>query len=75
MNHSTTKRTPNTVRPTLQIKCSDCNNLYATQVCRCSCHHFLCDACAAKSMARSDHDKFYIPYRMWCDTCIWFDLG
>ena len=69
-NKCTAKKTP---KPPTQ--CADCRSVINLERCKCCSNHFLCYICSQKSNVRSDSNNFYKPYRMWCDTCIWFDIS
>ncbi len=61
--------------PKIERRCADCHSVMNLQMCRCANGHFLCEVCVKKSNDRSNNVEFYQKYRLWCDTCIWFDLG
>ena len=59
-----------------QFKCTECRRFKCMPSTTCSsCRHPLCAECTSANHARATRDKFYAPYRNYCDACIWFDIG
>ena len=67
---------PKPSTPSQTVKtCKDCRSKPGTVRCRCSNHCMLCADCAQKTIVRATNNNWYKQYQMWCDTCIWFDIG
>ena len=40
-----------------------------------SCKRELCQKCYNDTIERAKNNPFYVQYKSYCDTCIWFDMG
>ena len=61
-----------------KIICCECAKNIASIQSNCRKHdetHMFCCECAQKTYNRSAVNNWYKQYNMWCDTCIWFDIG
>lgn len=41
----------------------------------CNHQHLFCRKCTEKSFKRGSNNGWYKQYILWCDSCIWFDIG
>ena len=60
---------------TTQIICKDCRTNVGTVKCRCSKECMLCNTCATRTRERAVKHEWYLPYILWCDNCVWFDIS
>ena len=58
-----------------QKVCRDCRTCVGTVQCRCSKECTLCNKCATRSRERAIKNEWYLQYILWCDNCVWFDIG
>ena len=61
---------------TKEFVCTECYSKTIHQGITCSsCKRPICSRCTQKNHARAAENSFYIKYKNYCDTCIWFDIG
>ena len=65
-------------KPKESAVCCECYTTIGTIQSRCRHDdktHLFCKMCADKSFKRSERNPWYSQYTLWCDSCIWFDIG
>lgn len=58
-------------------KCFENNKKNSKTFSKCkngNCENIICEQCVEMTIKRSKVEPFYMSYKFWCDTCIWFEI-